>query len=171
MKGHTQNVDSVHFCPDNQTLASGSHDASIRIWNASNGDCLGILQGHSQGVRCVRYSPDGQRLASSYLDESIRIWSKKFHSKFDQSNLDFKLLNGHTNWVRGIVFSPDGDILASGSDEDTLRLWSVEDGGLLNTGMNSRFRNCYKPSRVSFVTSSEKLIHTMNQQRQVIALR
>jgi hypothetical protein len=36
---------------------------------------------------------------------------------------------------------------------------------LLNTGMNSRFRNGYKPSRVSFVTSSEKLIHTVNPQR------
>jgi len=35
---------------------------------------------------------------------------------------------------------------------------------LLNTGRNSRFRNFYKPSRVSFVTSSEKLIHTVNQQ-------
>jgi hypothetical protein len=36
---------------------------------------------------------------------------------------------------------------------------------LLNTGMNSRFPNCYKPSMMSFVTSSEKLIHTLNQQR------
>jgi WD40 repeat protein len=91
-----------------------------------------MLQGHSQGVRCVRYSPDGQRLASSYLDGSIRLWSRKFHSKFDGSNLDFKLLNGHTNWVRGIAFSPDGDILASASDDGTLRLWSVEDGKCIN---------------------------------------
>jgi hypothetical protein len=37
---------------------------------------------------------------------------------------------------------------------------------LLNTGINSRFRKRYKPSIVSFVTSSEKLIHTVNQQRQ-----
>ncbi|MEG4033549.1 hypothetical protein Q5691_17700 [Microcoleus sp. w1-18aA5] len=35
---------------------------------------------------------------------------------------------------------------------------------LLKTGINSRFRNFYKPSRVSFVTSSEKLIHTVTQQ-------
>jgi hypothetical protein len=39
---------------------------------------------------------------------------------------------------------------------------------LLNTGMNSSFRNGYKPSRVSCVTSSEKLIHTMNQQRRIL---
>ncbi|MBD1887690.1 hypothetical protein [Microcoleus vaginatus] len=31
---------------------------------------------------------------------------------------------------------------------------------LLNTSMNSSFRNGYKRSRVSFVTSSEKFIHT-----------
>jgi hypothetical protein len=37
---------------------------------------------------------------------------------------------------------------------------------LLNTGMNARFPNCYKPTMMSFVTSSEKLIHTLNQQRQ-----
>lgn len=131
LKGHTQNVHSVHFSPDNQTLASGSHDTSIRIWNAIDGDCLGMLQGHSQGVRCVRYSPDAQLLASSYLDGSIRLWSGDFHSKFDRSNLDFKLLNGHTNWVRSIAFSPDGDI-ASGSDDGTLRFWSVEDGQCIN---------------------------------------
>ncbi|MEG5044124.1 hypothetical protein [Microcoleus sp. B4-C1] len=35
---------------------------------------------------------------------------------------------------------------------------------LLNTGINSRFRNFYKPSRVIFVTSSEKFIHTVTQQ-------
>lgn len=36
-------------------------------------------------------------------------------------------------------------------------------GALLNTGINSRFRNFYKPRRMSFVTSSEKWIPTRNQ--------
>jgi len=39
---------------------------------------------------------------------------------------------------------------------------------LLNTGMNSSFRNGYKPSRVSFVISNEKFIHTVNQQRRLL---
>ena len=60
----------------------------------------------------------------------------------------------------------------------SLRLWvgevdaeklaqrsSVAAWALLNTGMNGRFRNSYKPSIVSFVTSSEKWIHTLIQQR------
>jgi len=51
----------------------------------------------------------------------------------------------------------------------TLWVWyhhgTIQILALLNTGMNLRFTKCYKPSRVSFVTSSEKLIHTVNQQR------
>jgi len=43
---------------------------------------------------------------------------------------------------------------------------AVKKSALLNTGMNSRFRKRYNPSRVSFVTSSKKLIYTGNQQRQ-----
>jgi len=46
-----------------------------------------------------------------------------------------------------------------------LKRESKSGAALLNTGMNSSFWNDYKPSWVSFVTSSEKLIHTMNQQR------
>jgi len=34
--------------------------------------------------------------------------------------------------------------------------YTLKNPALLNTGMNSRFPNCYKPSRGSFVTSSEK---------------
>ena len=36
---------------------------------------------------------------------------------------------------------------------------------ILLPAMNGRLPNCYEPNMVSFVTSSEKLIHTVNQQR------
>ncbi len=62
-------------------------------------------------------------------------------------------------------------LLADKRSENTRRAYErdVNDflKALLNTGMNSRFPNCYKPSMVSFVTSSEKLIHTVNQQRRL----
>ncbi len=42
---------------------------------------------------------------------------------------------------------------------------------LLNTSMNSSFRNGYKPSRVSFVTSSEKFIHTPESATPILNFR
>jgi hypothetical protein len=41
----------------------------------------------------------------------------------------------------------------------TIRFVGFRAEALLNAGMNSRFPKGYQPSRVSFVTSSEKLIY------------
>ena len=75
LAGHTGNVWSVAYSPDGRTLASGSWDSSIRIWNAQTGELLRILTGHHGPVKSVAYSPDGHTLASVGDDHSIRIWN------------------------------------------------------------------------------------------------
>ena len=37
LAGHTHSVFSVAFSPDGQTIASGSRDSTIRLWDARNG--------------------------------------------------------------------------------------------------------------------------------------
>ena len=36
LTGHAYDVDAVTFSPDGQTLASGSRDGTIRLWNPQN---------------------------------------------------------------------------------------------------------------------------------------
>ena len=66
---------SVSFSPDGQTLASGSADGSIRIWDVADGSPLCVLKGHDSSVNSVSYSPDGQTLASGSGDMTIRLWN------------------------------------------------------------------------------------------------
>lgn len=42
--------------PDGTTLASGSHDATIKLWNANTGECLRTLERVS--LLTVAFSPD-----------------------------------------------------------------------------------------------------------------
>ena len=55
---------SVAYSPDGKSLASGSYDNTVRVWEAATGKLLLTLEGHADGVNSVAYKPDGKSLAS-----------------------------------------------------------------------------------------------------------
>ena len=69
-------VESVAYSPDGKTLASGSVDGTIRLWNAVTGQHKQTLEGLTGPVFSVAYSPDGSTLAVGGLDDTIRLWER-----------------------------------------------------------------------------------------------
>jgi len=67
-------VRAVAISSDGQTLASGSWDKTIKIWNLHNGELLAPSL-HTNRVISVALSPDRQTLVSSSQDKTIKIWS------------------------------------------------------------------------------------------------
>jgi len=128
---HNQPVLSVAFSPDGKTLASGSGDQTVRLWNVADGTLLNTLIHTREGtfmsvVSSVAFSPDGKTLASGSQDQIVRLWNVADGALLHS-------LTGHTGHVNSVAFSPDGETLISGSGDQTVRLWSVSDGILLHT--------------------------------------
>ena len=124
LEGHSMTIGdggtNMAFSPDNQTLASASHDQTIRLWNWKAGKTRHILNGHNSDATGVAFSPGSKLLASSSFDQSIILWDV-------ESGRGLRRLKGHQNMIFGLQFL-NKDLLASASSDNTIRLWDVETG-------------------------------------------
>ncbi|OSX66179.1 hypothetical protein POSPLADRAFT_1077562, partial [Postia placenta MAD-698-R-SB12] len=127
-EGHEEAVTSVVFFQGAKYLASGSHDASVRIWDVGNSSCYKILTGHTDSVHGVAASPGGDYIASSSWDKTIRLWDYR-------TGETLAVLRDHTNTVQSVSFTHNSTRLVSGSDDHTIRTWDLQ---VTTQGISSR---------------------------------
>ncbi|HYH85054.1 MAG TPA: caspase family protein [Pyrinomonadaceae bacterium] len=126
--GHYDSVNSVAFSPDGKTLASGSDDGTVKLWDAETGAQVRKLKGHAGSVRVVAFSPDSRLVATvedaSYrkTDYAIKLWDAATGA--EARNIQ----TGERNDVYSLAFSPDGKLLAGACRDKTVRLWDVATG-------------------------------------------
>ncbi len=71
--GHSDDVDTAVFSPDDLYIATCALDRTLKIFDLS-GRCLKTMTGHTGNVLTVAWSPDGKSLISSSVDGTVRHW-------------------------------------------------------------------------------------------------
>jgi len=119
-QAHTDTAYAFALSPDEHTLASGSDDGSIKLWDVESGALL-WSGWHPQGTMCLAFSPDGNLLASGGIDATVRLWEASLGTHLEEVP--------HPTPVLSLAWSPDGRLLASGDFAGTTRLWERQQTG------------------------------------------
>ena len=116
----SKGIYSLAFSPDGATLAGGTWNGIIHLWDASTGKEIKTLKGHTDAVMSLAFSPDGTILVSGSQDNTIRLW--------DATTEEYIKILRHTNGVRSLAFSPNGLTFVSGGWDKTIHLWDAATG-------------------------------------------
>ncbi|KAI4334258.1 hypothetical protein L6164_018969 [Bauhinia variegata] len=112
LRGHTADVVDLNWSPDDSTLASGSLDNTIHIWNMSNGICNAVLRGHSSLVKGVAWDPIGSFIASQSDDKTVIIWRTSDWSLAHRTDGHWAKSLGST-FFRRLGWSPCGHFITT----------------------------------------------------------
>lgn len=112
--GHEQDIVSLIFSRDGRYLATGSLDASVRIWEVRTGKLIHVLSGHAAEVGGLAFTPDGRFLISSSEDGMLIVWDANT-GELLRSIPDYTIFKAS--------FSPDGTRVAA-STFSGLQVWN-----------------------------------------------
>jgi hypothetical protein len=120
--GHTGDIMSIAFSPDDTRMLSGSKDGTMRLWDVTQ-EGEGRVFRHPPGwwVSSVAFCPDGRRAIAGYYDYSIRLWDL-------ETRQEVRYYLGHRGTVTSLAVYGDGRTFLSGSEDHTMRLWDLESG-------------------------------------------
>lgn len=118
LPGHRDLVRAAAFSPDGTSIASGSVDGTVKLWDATFQEAALTLHGQA-----LRFSPDGNQVVAARRDGIISIWDVA-------SGKESLVLKGHNLSVTTATFSPDGRQIASTGRGRTVKVagsWASED--------------------------------------------
>jgi WD40 repeat protein len=117
VSGLVDEVNSLAFSADGQTLVSVGADSTIKIWHVGALDLIDILHKHNGIVRCVAFTPDGRMLATGGDDRKILFWDLTERRVAIALSLD-------DTAAHSLVLSKDGQTLVTGSYRK-IKVWRI----------------------------------------------
>jgi WD40 repeat protein len=130
LRGHNRVVHGVTWSPDGKMLANSGWDSTIRIWDATTGAEVQILQDpdHVDAlIFGVAWSPDGRKVASGSGNQGqgdngeICVWDA-------HSGERVRALAEHPGAAFAVVWSPSGERLVCAGSDGRLRWWDMQNG-------------------------------------------
>lgn len=114
IKDTSKYISTLCYSPDSKTIASGSNDGTIKIWNSTTGELMRTMaHTWTYPISHIHYSPDGTTLISASSWDAA-VWNPQRDTRLHTVD--------RTQFSGSISYSPDGTFLAS-THGQKVHLW------------------------------------------------
>lgn len=126
LTAHATEINACCFSSSSMMLATGSSDATIRLWDTGTGKPKGTLRGVTaeQAVMCVDFQAG--LVAGGANDSVVRVWDVATERVRTS-------LVGHSGKIYGVCLSPDNRQLVSTGTDRSIKVWDLARGVCIRT--------------------------------------
>ncbi|HEU4418399.1 MAG TPA: protein kinase [Planctomycetota bacterium] len=115
---HEAVLTSIAWSPDSTTIASGSEDHKVRLWDIVRREVIGTCE-HPVAVTAVAFSSDGRRVAAGTRDGSV-------HVSEVPTGKSLLVIPGDNKMAQALAFAPEGGALAVGYHDGAIRIFAPD---------------------------------------------
>jgi WD40 repeat protein/serine/threonine protein kinase len=128
LRGHVSSIYALAFSPDGKTLASGSTDQTVKLWDTASGELRETIVPGESGAS------SGMGAGFSRASEAVRATMNSFPERTVRKDRENEtpprpkviLPHGSNIEVWSAAYSPDGKTLITGTSGGALLRWDVE---------------------------------------------
>lgn len=136
---HSEAITCYYLTYDGQTIVTGSHDKSLKVWEVSSGKLTQILVGHEASVSCVHIAAlKPSLIISGSMDCNSIVWDMT-------TGTEMFTLQGHTANVSNVRLALDGSMALTAGDDNLLILWSEKGTKIALLNLHHSFTNLATP--------------------------
>lgn len=158
IKAHDERIDDIAVSPNDQLVATGSRDKTVKIFSSAGLQILATLRGHRRGVYSVQFSPIDQVLVSAG-DSTLRMWNL-------QDFTCVKTFQGHDCAVLNFAFLSSGLQMISVASDGNMKLWDCKTNECTKT-IDAHSGNTWALS----LTADDGMIATAGQDEKLVIWR
>ncbi|KAJ1020181.1 hypothetical protein NDA16_004461 [Ustilago loliicola] len=128
VQSHTDWINDIILCNQNQTLISASSDRTVKVWNPHDPQhslSPHVLGTHKDYVKALAHASDAGYVASGGFDKCIKLWDIREARSAPMLELNDKAVKTS---VYALSVNPSGSVIAAGSPEQHVKVWDPRSG-------------------------------------------